>query len=114
MKRIALVAASLAAIFTSSDVARAQAAATPYVLDAVDAVEIRGSQLRVTGVVQGDAAPSTVVMDWSYFGTDRVALMQGCERKALLAMSRPGAYRLTLTQTYTSYLPVCALSRVTP
>ncbi|MBI5067796.1 MAG: hypothetical protein HZB56_06110 [Deltaproteobacteria bacterium] len=124
MKRIALVAASLVAVFTCSDVAQAQATSSneTVAFEAVDGFDRTsyGGVLDVTGVVRGDGAASRLRLMTSYTDPEKVA---GCERMALLAMSRPGYYVLAVNQTVLRaadgtlagrYLVSCGLSRTVP
>jgi len=76
----------------------------------VDAVQVRGYTVSVTGIAQGEATPTTYLV---YFASDASANMvfaQNCQQQALLAMSKPGQYLLELSASNYS----CKLSRVSP
>jgi hypothetical protein len=81
------------------------------VLAAVDAVSGYGEIVLITGIVQGEAAPST----WIVQGHDSAVgagLAAMCERSALLAMSRPGQYLLEVFSGTATNRPYCKLIRV--
>jgi len=81
----------------------------------VDAVQVKYYQVIVTGIVQGEATPSTYYVQLS--ASDAAAstgFMQACQQQALLAMSKPGQYLLEIADG-TSYVSSrCKLSRVSP
>ncbi len=88
---------------------------------AVDAVKVEDNYLVVTGVADGDAAPSTryVFFDLaSTYGEIAAPNLEACERFALAAMERPGRYRLEVTQGRSPYNPPaasgCRLVRAAP
>ncbi|WP_242339853.1 MULTISPECIES: hypothetical protein [unclassified Anaeromyxobacter] len=109
MKRLLLAGA---AALLSAMPALAQTAPVRYVFVAVDAVEIRSTTIKVTGVVDGESAPQTVTMTLSSSsGVDSVA---ACERLALLAMTRPGQFLFEIQGSTTYNLNVCKLARATP
>jgi hypothetical protein len=68
----------------------------------------------VTGIVQGDQAPSS----WKvlYSGSaDANGWASMCQRSALLAMAKPGQYLLEIGLLNSSYsAPICKLTRVNP
>ena len=95
--------------------ARAQVAPTEVVFTTVDAVESNGSVLTVTGIVRGDSAPSAQPFYFTYAPAgELVASVASCERKALLAMSKPGQYLLTIWRPGPYDLLPCKLTRVGP
>lgn len=116
MKRIvlAVVAAALAAA------AAAQTTSTPVTLTlvAVDAVKIRSnSDLSLSGVLDDG---STVTQKAINFGTN-TTLRDKCERFALLAMTKPGQYKLVVggyesPSSYGTYVSWsdCSLVRAAP
>jgi hypothetical protein len=118
MRRLAfgLAALILAALPWGS---RAQTTATVYTFVTVDSVEVVTSRLTITGIEQGASAPST---QYVYFSSPSStsdlgsADLQACHRMALLAMSKPGQYLLTLRPYYSStyYYASCKLTRVNP
>jgi hypothetical protein len=81
----------------------------------VDSVKLESYKVIITGIIQGEAAPSSYwVMNGTY--PDYAASMgfaQACQQQALLAMSKPGQYLLELIQVSSS-VGHCKLSRVTP
>ncbi|HET9449705.1 MAG TPA: hypothetical protein VFO83_02430 [Aggregicoccus sp.] len=75
----------------------------PYLFETVDSYDVRGgpSQVVVTGVLQGEAAPTTLVFRYSAASGssyESPRTFERCERMALLAMSKPGQYLLELRQ----------------
>jgi hypothetical protein len=116
MKRLAAAIAACASLLAVPSPARAATVgATPVVLVTVDSVTVSGTTMRVVGVVEGDPAPSEWVLPLYTSSTaDAHAQVQACQRLALLAMSRPGAYRLTLSKASATSYAFCTLSRVTP
>lgn len=96
-------------------VAQAQTTPTQYTFTTVDAVEMSGSILFVTGIQSGDSAPTTVKVSFAY--SSDIGANQGfaaaCERKALLAMTKPGQYLFSFKPGPWPW-PTCALSRVQP
>ncbi len=96
-------------------VARAQTAPTRYVFVTVDAVAAQTDRLWVTGIVQGEVVAREVQILFSstpdYGAT--ATWTQTCERKALLAMAKPGQY-LFEASSLNTYVPVCKLTRVNP
>jgi hypothetical protein len=97
---------------------RARAAIPPYAYTAkvfatVDAVAVQGAYVIVTGIVQGEEAPST----WAaaYSSSTGVDFVAACQRNALIAMAKPGQYLLEIQYlSSTSGGSVCKLSRATP
>lgn len=92
---------------------------TPYPFETVDSYDVRGgpSQVVVTGVLQGEAAPTTLTFRYSATSSssyESPRTFERCERMALLAMSKPGQYLLELRQEYSSaysYQVGCKLTR---
>jgi hypothetical protein len=108
MKRL-FFAAALAAF---SMRAEAQTSATPYVFTTVDAIEVEGTTLHVTGVLEGEPAARRITF---YFSSSSTTTQRdSCERLMLLTMSKPGQYRLHLLWQYFGALPKCTLERVAP
>jgi len=88
---------------------------------AVDAMQVQDNYLVLTGVVEGDAAPSTRFVNFqlsSSYATIAAPNLESCQRLALTAMERPGRYRLEVTQGRGGYVtPIesgCRLVRVQP
>ena len=115
---LALAAAVALAAF-SPGAARAQSvpyATTAKVFTTVDAVSVTANYVEVTGIVQGEATPSTW-KTYTYLSTvDPTAWAAMCQRNALLAMSKPGQYLLEIYYSSTTYSPYsyCKLTRVNP
>jgi len=86
----------------------AQTGYTTVVFTAVDAVSLRSSGIQITGVPEGAAAP--VTSTWSVYSA---SYAEACERYALLAMERPGRYRLEVLSSGSS-LQYCRLVRAAP
>lgn len=123
-RTIALFAGLLLASAGLASTASAQTASgTAYVFTTVDEVAAQGNYVYVTGILQGDSTPST---KWIQFysstssgpgystAMDGSVLASSCERKALLAMSKPGQYLLKIQGNSSSAVPVCALIKVNP
>lgn len=76
-------------------------ATTTY--DTVDAVEVLADQIRITGIISGQDAPSTRQYEiWgsppsSQTGGPTDVAASRCDRLALLAMSKPGKFQFGLT-----------------
>ena len=84
------------------------------IFTAVDTVSVQNTTVLVTGIVQGEAAPSTWAVR-AYSSTEATAWAAICQRSALLAMSKPGQYLLEIQYLSSTYGgSVCKLSRVTP
>jgi hypothetical protein len=72
--------------------------------DTVDAVEVMADQIRVTGIISGQAAPSTQLYrivsssPFSTGGGSTDTAASRCDRLALLAISRPGKYQFATVQ----------------
>jgi uncharacterized membrane-anchored protein len=78
------------AIFSLASAASAQ---VPAGYMTVDAVSVGLGSPTVTGVVQGDATPSTRTFQYN-MGTlaDQASAREACHRLLLLALSKPGQY----------------------
>ena len=91
---------------------------TPYVFTTVDSYDMRGSTLSVavTGVLQGEQEPSTIVFRYSTSTSssyENARTFERCERFALLVMNKPGQYLLEVRQEYGSPLLMgCKLTRL--
>lgn len=121
MRKLVLAAAAVVAL-ASRPAAAQTIPSVPFanpakVFVTVDAVFMAASFVDVTGVVQGDAVPST----WrAYFlnttNSDQsaaAAYAANCQRAAFLAMSRPGQYLFELFSNGGSPPhPYCKLTRV--
>jgi hypothetical protein len=88
-----------------------------YVYDSVDEVETYSNGIRITGVVTGQSGPSTNL--YLYFSvtsaSDAASAAARCDRFAMLAMSKPGKYRLTVNGGGGgSSFSTCKLSLRTP
>ena len=110
MKRLALLA--LAATCLAPASARGQVTyPAVHVFVTVDAIEM-DAYLSITGILQGEAQPSTVAFNWLYSST--FSFREECQRAALLAMTKPGQYLFEVRQKYAGALPTCKLTRVNP
>lgn len=88
MKPISTAVVALA-LFSLQPAASAQ---VPPAYMTVDAVQFNGSQLTVTGLVQGDAAPSTHTISYSFGEPARTSALEYCQKLLLLALAKPGQY----------------------
>ncbi len=96
----------------------AGAQVVPYAYEAkvfttVDEVSVNASAIVVTGIVEGEQAPST----WAASAASTTTPMEwasACQRSALIAMAKPGQYRLEIKASTGYTIPVCKLSRVAP
>ncbi len=122
MARVLAAAALVLSLVASAPVARAQTAPAATVFTTVDsfAYDAQDCYIRITGIVQGDAAASEKTISRycgsSMTGTDELLLrVQACERMALVAMAKPGQYLFQIAQgpTYGSWFG-CKLTRVNP
>jgi hypothetical protein len=93
---LALAALSLVPAASTADVIPAQG---PAVYDTVDAVEVWGSRIIVTGIIAGQGTPSEI--NYIIFdGTSGTTSPEGanrCDRLALLAIAKPGKYQFATT-----------------
>jgi len=115
MKRF-VVAALAASFLVSSATAVDQVATTgTYAYTAVDEVAtLTTTQLRIRGVLSGDPTATSVVFYATTYSTGSAEpLSDRCHRLALLAMTKPGQYVLTVTAS-SIYLQSCSLARATP
>jgi hypothetical protein len=118
MKVLALAAA--AALLSAAPASSQAQTSTPppVVFTTVDAVKVDHMQLVITGVVQGEAAPSdrAFYFDFSVGSTYSAPYeqRQSCERLALLAMAKPGQYLLEVQPAAYGNYTKCKLSRATP
>jgi hypothetical protein len=117
MRRFSLLAAVAALALVLQGRASAQTTTpTKYVFAAVDAVSmsLQYSRLTVKGILEGEQAPVERSVSFSSSTSLAVAVIQSCERFALLAMEKPGAYRLELLPGSYNQYPTCTLVRVNP
>jgi hypothetical protein len=73
---------------------------TPAVYDTVDAVEVWGNRLIVTGIISGQDHVSELgyqIADRSNVGTIFPEGAIRCDRLALLAIAKPGKYQFATT-----------------
>jgi len=95
MRRIIIAALAVGAIalavFSPAPEAGAQ---TPVPFMTVDAVDFGNQAIAVTGVVAGDAAPSTRSATFISYGSEtwNLARLEACHRALLLALAKPGQY----------------------
>jgi hypothetical protein len=86
----------------------ASAAATPggpAVYDTIDAVEVSGARITLTGIIAGQTVPTErfyTISDGSFQGGSTIssspAAAARCDRLAMLAMVKPGKYQFATTQ----------------
>lgn len=84
--------AVLAGVLCSLPVQEAGAQAATESWMTVDGVEFAGSEIRVTGVVEGQATATTRTAYFLSEDARWVRAYEGCQRALLLALSRPGRY----------------------
>jgi hypothetical protein len=73
----------------------AHAAETVTSFQTVDEVASNGGyELDITGIVDGEQSPRTLMFYFYSDSSNISALYKSCEHDALLAMNRPGRYRL--------------------
>jgi len=103
---LALVLVTVAALSFAPEAG----AATTVPFMTVDAVNVTRVGIMVTGVVEGDAAPSTRTILFSVNPPDALALSvrEACHKALLLALSRPGQYVVQ------AYMDTCNVALATP
>ena len=94
MRRHILASFVLSAVTLAAP--RLAAADTLTSFDAVDAVEMTASGVKITGIVAGQSEPSSVQL---IFGIGNEARAERCERLALLAMAQPGRFEFVAIET---------------
>jgi hypothetical protein len=115
MRRFPLLAALAALSLALAGDAAAQTASVKLVFVAVDAVTIYPGTLVVKGILEGQETPVEKSLTYYRSYEGYVEALDACHRSALVAMERPGAYRLELTPASTAGgFPFCTLARVTP
>jgi hypothetical protein len=118
MRPFRLALAAAATLVLGAGVAQGQAAIVQYAYGgktfvAVDAVSIQNQSVVVTGVLQGESAPSSWRV-YGHYSNDYVGWAALCQRSALMAMASPGKYLLEIRQTGNYDGSTCTLSRVNP
>ena len=116
MNRLAifvLLAALAAPAFAQSTIPVGIGVGQTVVFTTVDAVQLVSNRFYVTGVVEGEAAASTRYVT---FNANDPELNRGaCERLAVLALERPGRYRLEVAYYPPNYQgSTCKLVRANP
>jgi hypothetical protein len=107
MRRIGLAALLLA--LGGRVEAQTLVGSTPVVFTTVDSVQVYATNLFVTGIVQGESAPSE-----RYANLQNVDYADACQKMALLAMAKPGQYVLEFRKaSESSAYYYCRLTRVT-
>lgn len=116
MKRIVIAVA--ASLVLAGGVGRAQTSPNPVVtFTTVDAVEAQSSKLVITGVKEGETAATTqqfLICSTPSTDVRCAALIENCDRLALLAMTKPGQYLLKIAPGNSIYYATCRLERVAP
>ncbi|WP_338863687.1 hypothetical protein [Myxococcus stipitatus] len=96
----ALLLSLLALTPTAQAAAETPQLYVPYVFVTVDSYFIRPwAHIEVTGILQGESTPRTLAFSISSSSVDSNQYISRCDRMAMLAMSKPGAYRLELTRS---------------
>jgi len=93
---IKYLAFALSFLPASLAVAEAPIAVTSAVYETVDAIEVWGNRITVTGIISGQNAPSElqyVMFDLSTFSGTPTDSAARCDRLAMLAMAKPGKYQ---------------------
>ncbi|WIG93050.1 hypothetical protein [Myxococcus sp. SDU36] len=108
--------ASVVAALTLAPSAMAEDAeyGTSYVFTTVDAVMAYSlSGFEVTGILEGEATPRTISF-WSAVGNyeSQQGFGARCDRMALLLMTRPGRFHLTVRIPASNYSATCKLTRL--
>jgi len=109
-------AATLLLTLSPLSIASAQSSSVEtFVFETVDSYELLSgaSQLNITGILQGEAAPRTISIPPATNNTvSYEGRVRACERMALMAMSKPGQYFFELRR-YSNFQPVhgCKLTR---
>ncbi|WP_163785473.1 hypothetical protein [Myxococcus vastator] len=86
----------------------------PYVFTTVDALLAYSfGGIEVTGILEGEATPRTLSF-WSAYGSEESQQGFGvrCDRMALLLMTRPGRFRLTVEMPSSLQATTCKLTRL--
>jgi hypothetical protein len=112
--RLALALAIASFVVPSADAQTVSVANPAKIFAAVDAVSMYPGNMAVTGVLQGEAAPSTWLINLGATATATYDLANTCQRAAYLAMSRPGGYLLEIYNGTATTQAYCKLTRVTP
>jgi hypothetical protein len=98
---IKYLAFALSFLPASLAVAEAPIAEASAVYETVDAVEVWGNRITVTGIVSGQSAPSELQYLMLDLGTTSGGLADSaarCDRLALLAMAKPGKYQFAMVR----------------
>lgn len=93
---VAMCSAIVALTFETLPASAAIGDTTTY--DTVDAFEVFGSQIKVTGIISGHDAPSTALYT-PFIPTGSTSdIAARCDRLALVAMSRPGKFQFAVME----------------
>ncbi|NTX03437.1 hypothetical protein [Myxococcus sp. CA040A] len=86
----------------------------PYVFVTVDSfVNVHATGVEITGVLRGESTARTIAF-YFYTGVDGLdagLYASRCERMALMAMNKPGAYLFEMIKGPASYNLSCRLTR---
>lgn len=80
-------------------VAEAPIATTSAVYETIDAIEVWGNRITITGIISGQSAPSElqyVILDLSTSSSTPTDSAARCDRLATLAMTKPGKYQFAM------------------
>jgi len=109
MTRKTIGLAVLAGVLCSLPVREVGAQAVTDGWMTVDAVEFNGVEIKVTGVPEGESAPTTRTAYFNLSDTRGVRAYESCERALFLALSKPGRY-LARVGTYSA----CSVKLIAP
>jgi hypothetical protein len=106
-----LAAAALAAALLAVPASAGAQTIGTFTFATVDEVALQGSNLVLTGILQGESVPTTRN---GYISTSPT-VGETCQRFALLAQAKPGQYLLEITvASYGATLTGCRLRRAVP
>ena len=104
MFRLVAMCCVIAALTFEAPLPASAATGDTTTYDTVDAIEVFADQIKVTGIISGQGAPSTRMYrivssstDGSSGGPTDVAASR-CDRLALLAISKPGKFQFAVVQ----------------
>jgi hypothetical protein len=119
MLRICGFAAGVLAILSVGAIARADDTLTaPVTFSTIDQFERQLNQMVFVGILSGQSTETTLTLSGypdNYTGSGSAASASAttCERQAMMMMSRPGRFKLTLTPDSSQQWVRCRLIRLT-
>ncbi len=110
--RTAALAVSLGLAPSALAAAETPQADRPYIFETVDSYNAAdATHFEITGILRGESTPRTLRFRIVGYSEPSVH-MSRCDRLALLAMTRPGAWFLEVSQAeISSAFPSCKLTR---